>query len=121
MTSQRKVIVEMNQKISGKKSLSEMSDNVFGNSLKSPAYVEILFNCLRNVEKQIKVIFILAESTQEQQIKGERQLNDLHDSAQFISDKFEEYKEDRAKENEIIGNLQSEVRTLLSKVSKLEK
>ena len=111
----------MNQKISGKKSLSEMSDNVFGNSLKSPAYVEILFNCLRNVEKQIKVIFILAESTQEQQIKGERQLNDLLDSAQFISDKFEEYKEDRAKENEIIGNLQSEVRTLLSKVSKLEK
>ena len=34
---------------------------------------------------------------------------------------FKEYEEDRAKKNEIIGNLKSEVRTLLSKVSKLEK
>ena len=30
------------------KSLSEMSDDVFAESLKSPACVEILFNCLRN-------------------------------------------------------------------------
>ena len=57
-------------------------------------------------------IFVLAKSTQEQQIKGEKQLNDLHDSIQFISDKFKEYKEDQAKKNEIIGNLKLEVRTL---------
>ena len=50
-----------------------MSDNVFEESLKSPACAEILFNCLRNVEKQMKV---LAKSIQEQQIKGEKQLND---------------------------------------------
>ena len=69
------------------------------------------FNCLRNVEKQMKEIFILAKATQEQQFKGERQQNDLHDSAQFISDKFKEYEEGRAKIIEIIGNLQSGVRT----------
>ena len=57
-------------------------------------------------------IFVLAKSTQEQQIKGEKQLNDLHDSIQFISDKFKEYKEDQAKKNEIIDNLKLEVRTL---------
>ena len=90
-------------------------------SLKSPACVEILFNCLRHVEKQMKEIFVSAKSIQEQQIKGEIQPNDLHHSVQFISDKFKEYEEDRAKKNEIIGDLQSEVRTLSSKVSKLEK
>ena len=63
----------------------------------------------------------MAKSTQEQQIKSEKQLNDLHDSVKFISDKFKEYEEDRAKGNEIISNLQLEVRTLSSKVSKLEK
>ena len=69
----------------------------------------------------MKEIFVLAKSTQEQQIKSEKQLNDLHDSVKFISDKFKEYEEDRAKGNEIISNLQLEVRTLSSKVSKLEK
>ena len=69
----------------------------------------------------MKEIFVLAKSTHEQQIKRERQLNDLHDSVQFISDKFKEYEEDWAKKNEIIGTFQSEVRTLSSKVSKHEK
>ena len=36
-------------------SLSEMSDDVFAESLKSPVCVEILFNYLRNVEKQMKI------------------------------------------------------------------
>ena len=102
-------------------SLREMSDDVFAESLKSLACVEILFNCLRSVEKQMNEIFFLAKSTQEQQIKGEKQLNDLHDSVQFISEKFKEYEEDREKNNDIIGNLQMEVRTLSSKVSKHEK
>ena len=63
----------------------------------------------------------MAKPTQEHQIKDKRQLKDLHDSVQFISDKSKEYDEDRSKKNEIIGNLQSEVMTLSSKVSKLEK
>ena len=31
-----------------------MPDDVFAENLKSPACVEILFNCLRNVKKQIR-------------------------------------------------------------------
>ena len=93
-------------------SLSEMLSDVFAESLKSTSCVEILFNCLKNVEKQIKEIFVLIISTQEQQIKYERQLNDLRDTVQFISDKFKEYGEDWAKKNEILENLQSEVRSL---------
>ena len=53
----------------------------------------------------MKEIFVLAKSTQEQQIKGEKQLNDLHDYVHFISNKFKEYEQERAKNNEIIGNL----------------
>ena len=34
-----------------------MSDDVFTESLKPSAYVEILFNCLGNVEKQMKEFF----------------------------------------------------------------
>ena len=45
----------------------------------------------------------------------------LNDFFQFISDKFKEYEEHRAKKNELIANVQSEVRTLSSKVLKLEK
>ena len=58
--------------------LSEKSNDVFAKNVISPACVEILFNCLRNVKRQMKEIFVLAKSTQEQQIKGEKQLNDLH-------------------------------------------
>ena len=50
-------------------SLSKMSEDVFAESLKSPACVEILFNCLRNVENQMKEIFVMTKSTNEQLIK----------------------------------------------------
>ena len=52
-------------------SLSEMSDKVCAECLKSPLCVEIHFNCLRNAEKQMKEIFVFAKSTQEQQIKND--------------------------------------------------
>ena len=69
-----------------------MLDDAFAESLKSAACVEILFNCL-------------AKSTQQQQIKGEKQLNDSHEPVQFVSDKFKKYEEDRAKNNKTIRNL----------------
>ena len=46
--------------------LAKILSDVFAESLKSPAYVEILFNCLRNVEKQINEIFVLTKTTQKQ-------------------------------------------------------
>ena len=60
----RNEIVEMKQKKireekSSIESLSEMSSDAFTESLKSTSCVEILFNCLKNVEKQIKEIFVL--------------------------------------------------------------
>ena len=57
------------------------------------------------MEKQMKQISLLAKTTQEQQIKGERQLNDLHDYVQFISEKSKEYEKDLAKKNEIVWKM----------------
>ena len=71
-----------------------MADDVFAESFKSPELIEILFNWLRNVERQTKDIYTLAHSTQDHQIKGEKQLIDLTESINFLSDKFKEYKLD---------------------------
>ena len=75
-------------------SSTDIADDVFAESLKSPELVEILFNWLRNVERQTKDIYTLAHSTQDHQIKGEKQLIDLTESINFLSDKFKEYKLD---------------------------
>ena len=102
-------------------SLTDMADDAFAESLKSPECIEILFNCLRNVERQTKDIYTLAHSTQDHQIKGEKQLIDLTESINFLSDKFKEYEEDRAKKDKIIEDLKSEVDSLSTKTEKLQK
>ena len=103
-------------------SLTGIADDVFAESLKSPECIEILFNCLRNGERQTKDIYTLAHSTQDHQLKGEKQLIDLTESINFLSDKFKEYEEDRAtKKDTIIQDLKSEVDSLSTKIEKLEK
>ena len=54
-----------------------MADYVFAEILKSPECIEILFNCLRNIERQTKDIYTLQHSTQDHEIKGEKHLVDL--------------------------------------------
>ena len=53
--------------------------DVFVGSLKSPEGTEIIFNCLKNVVRQTKDIYILANSY------------DLTESMNFLSDKFKKY------------------------------
>ena len=53
--------------------------DVFVGSLKSPEGIEIIFNCLKNVVRQTKDIYILANSY------------DLTESMNFLSDKFKKY------------------------------
>ena len=50
-------------KESSTRSLTGMADDAFAESLKSPECIEILFNCLRNVEMRTKDIYTLAHST----------------------------------------------------------
>ena len=51
------------------------------------------------MERQTKDIYTLAHSTQDHQIKDEKQLTDLTESINFLSDKFKEYEEDRTKKD----------------------
>ena len=46
-------------------------DSVFTTSMDSSEYLQILFNCLPNVEKSVKEIHEMQEKTQNSQIKGE--------------------------------------------------
>ena len=102
-------------------SLTDMADDVFAECLKSPECIEILFICFRNVERQTKDIYTSAHSRQDHQNKGEKQLIDLTESINFLSDKFKEYEEDRAKKDKITEDLKSEVDGLSTKIEKLEK
>ena len=46
-------------------------DSAFATSMDSPERLQILFNCLLNVEKSVKEINEMQEKTQSSQIKGE--------------------------------------------------
>ena len=76
---------------------SSVSENtgVFAEGLKSPECDSILFNCLQNLEKEMKILRDIAQTTQENQIKGTMQLTDLQESVNFINEKFQEYEQDR--------------------------
>ena len=69
--------------------------NVFAESLKSNVCVKILMNCLKNLEKEVKELKDLASSNNANQIKGKRQLLELKDAVDFISNKFDDFKRDR--------------------------
>ena len=71
--------------------VSDILDEVFVESLKSPDCVNILFSCIKNAEKQITQIFENANEMKEGQIKGEKQLAELTEAIDFISSKFDEY------------------------------
>ena len=73
------------------------------------------------MERQTKDIYTLAHSTQDHQIKRDKQLVDLTESINFLSGKFKEYEEGRAKKDKITEDLKSEVDSLSTKIEKLEK
>ena len=89
--------------------------NVFAESLKSNECVEILMNCLKNLEKEVMELK-LASSNNANQIKGERQLLDLKDAIDFISNKFDDFERDRLEKERIIKDLKEEVTYLRGKV-----
>ena len=61
--------------------------DVFEERLKSGDCVQILVNCMRNIEKQLKELFLLAEEIKEKYIKGESNLSELTKAIDLISDK----------------------------------
>ena len=98
---------------------SDIPDDIFTESLNSRDCVAILFNCLKNLESKMKEISVSSKKTTASQIKGEKQLSDLTDSVQLISDKFNEYEKDRKAKDELTMKLQTQVTELTDKISNL--
>ena len=90
--------------------------NVFAESLKSNERVEMLMNCLKNLGKKVKELEDLASSNSANQIKGERQLLDLKEAVDFISNKFDDFERDRLEKEKVIKDLKEEVTYLRGKV-----
>ena len=89
---------------------------MFAESLKLNECVEILMNCLKNLQKEVKELKDLASSTNANQIKGERQLLDLKEAVDFISNKFDDFERDRLEKEKVIKDLKEEVTYLRGKV-----
>ena len=67
--------------------------------------MKILLNCFKNLDKQVKELYILAQSNNEKHIKGEKQLLDLTESINFMIKKFDDYEKDRVEKEKLIKDL----------------
>ena len=76
---------------------------------------------LKDLQAKMIEMFMLAQKTNESQIKGEQQLIDLTKSVKFISEQFDAYEKDRKEKEEIIKNLEGKVNNLTETVAKLIK
>ena len=87
--------------------------------MNSPECAKILVNCLRNIENQVKELFILNEETKNAQIK-------VTESLEFFSNKFDELERENKKNKKIkeleetIDILTEKNKSLTSNVDELE-
>ena len=95
-------------------------DSVFATSMDSPERLQILFNCLLNVEKSVKEINEMQEKTQSSQIKGELQLKDLSEPVEFITKKFDQYETERKEKEKTINHLQGKVSEMSNEIEVLK-
>ena len=64
--------------------------DIFEEGSESPDCQKVLFNCLKNLEEKMNDLHMLANSTKEMQIKGNKQLIDLTSSLEILISKFDE-------------------------------
>ena len=83
-------------------SAGSLSDEVFSDALNSSECAKIFVNCLRNIENQVKELFVLNEETKNAQIK-------VTESLEFFSNKFDELEKKSKKKNEKIKELEDTV------------
>ena len=87
----------------------EKSDlNVFEEGLDSLSCRSILFDCLEKVNE----IFANSNTLKENQIKGEKQLTDLAETVNSLSEKFHKFETNRKFKKEIIKSLRGQVSVL---------
>ena len=82
--------------------------------------MKILLNCFKNLDKQVKELYVLAQSNYEKHIKGEKQLLDLTESINFMTKRFDDYEKDRAKKEKLIKDSREDVSSLKNKHEQLK-
>ena len=110
----------LHEESSASSSSPDSPSDVFQESLKSPDCMKILLNCFKNLDKQVKELYILAQSNNEKHIKGEKQLLDLAESVNFMTKKFDDYEKDRAEKEKLIKDLREEVSSLKNEHEQLK-
>ena len=60
------------------------SGEVFEENLKSGDCIKIIVNCMQNIKKQVKKLFLLAQENKEKHIKGKRDLSELTKAIDLI-------------------------------------
>ena len=74
---------------------SDIPNDLFTESLKDPDCVALLLNCIKKMEKQITQIFDNTNELKEKQIKDKSQLQKPSNSVDFITKKFDKYKQEK--------------------------
>ena len=110
----------LREESSASSSSPDSPSDVFQESLKSPDCMKILLNCFKNLDKQVKELYILAQSNNEKHIKSEKQLLDLTESINFMTKKFDDYEKDRAEKEKLIKDLREEVSSLKNEHEQLK-
>ena len=81
--------------------------DVFEESLKSIDCVKILFNCIQNIGKQVKELFLQSQEIKEKEIKGKSDLSELTKAIDLISGKFNNYESEKREKDKTIKDLKS--------------
>ena len=74
---------------------SDIPNDLFTESLKDPDCVALLLNCIKKMEKQITQIFDNTNELKEKQIKDKSQLQKPSNSVDFITKKFDKYRQEK--------------------------
>ena len=70
-------------------------DDIFEGFVESAGCRKVLFNGLQNLEQKMNDLNMLANSNNEMQIEGDKQLIHLTSSVEFLTIKFDELKKER--------------------------
>lgn len=111
---------DVSKRVKENENPSSSSGNVTDGNVGSTETVNKLVSCMEQVQKQIALIFQNTNDLRDNQIKGTRQYDEIQESLQAISDRFDDYEADRKKKDETINRLENEVSALNVKVSELK-
>ena len=89
--------------------MSYSDHDVSEEGLESTSCRNILFDCLKNLESKVNKIFANTNTLKENKIKGEKQLTNLTEAVNILSENFHEFEVDRILHEEIIRSLCGQV------------